>query len=253
MKTTFWVLILVLLWPSMAKAEATAIDKFSVTPSSIEKGKEVKLKVTINEFDATSQHFSFLWALSKDEPNKDNLCLKIKEERVVYPINGLIYLSDPTREWSWTVDLDPGQIMVIAALMDTKASSKKECTKEKTRAVATVSLTITASGGGNGNDGGNDGSGDSQKLGALPLPKIQNPTNFKDIGAVLTATVDWLLALGGLVGFVILFWGGLQYITAGGNEEKSSKAKNAILGAIIGIILIGSALAIINYVTLSIK
>ncbi|MBI4029705.1 hypothetical protein HY373_00810, partial [Candidatus Berkelbacteria bacterium] len=125
MKTTFWVLILVLLWPSMAKAEATAIDKFSVTPSSIEKGKEVKLKVTINNFDANSQHFSFLWASPANQPDKNNLCQKIEEEKVVHPINGLIYLSDPTREWSWTVDLDPGQIMVIAALMDTKASSKK--------------------------------------------------------------------------------------------------------------------------------
>lgn len=46
---------------------------------------------------------------------------------------------------------------------------------------------------------------------------------------------------------LIVTWGGIMYATAAGNEEKMSKARKAIIGALIGAVIGFSAPTIVSY------
>lgn len=60
--------------------------------------------------------------------------------------------------------------------------------------------------------------------------------------------VEALLALVGIVAAIYLIVGGLRYVRSEGDEGEAEKAKNTILYAVIGIILIGLSVMIVNYI-----
>lgn len=59
--------------------------------------------------------------------------------------------------------------------------------------------------------------------------------------------VTWLLAIAAVVAFVYLVMSGINYITAGGDSEKATKARSGILNAIIGIVVIVLAYVIMRF------
>lgn len=42
----------------------------------------------------------------------------------------------------------------------------------------------------------------------------------------------------GILAIIVLVYGGLMYITAGGDAEKAEKGKKAIIGAVIGMVIV---------------
>lgn len=74
---------------------------------------------------------------------------------------------------------------------------------------------------------------------------IMNGSSFTDI---LDNLVNILLWAAGLLAVIYLIWGGLTYVTAGGDSEKAGKGRVAITNAIIGIIIIVASLVIYNTV-----
>jgi hypothetical protein len=54
----------------------------------------------------------------------------------------------------------------------------------------------------------------------------------------ITNIVNFALAIVGIIAVIYLLWGGITYITAGGDAEKAGKGRIAITNAIIGIIII---------------
>ena len=64
----------------------------------------------------------------------------------------------------------------------------------------------------------------------------------------VTTIVNIFLILAGLVAAIFLIIGGVQYITSRGDEDAAEKAKNTILFAVIGLVVIGLAAAIVNFV-----
>jgi hypothetical protein len=60
------------------------------------------------------------------------------------------------------------------------------------------------------------------------------------INRIVTAFL-WVI---GLVAIIYLIWGGMMYVTAGGDAEKAGKGRTAITNAIVGIIIIALALII---------
>lgn len=62
------------------------------------------------------------------------------------------------------------------------------------------------------------------------------------------------IALGflGVIAVVIILWGGFQWMTAGGNDDKVKEAKKRIYAGIIGLVIIISAYAIASFVISSI-
>lgn len=66
-----------------------------------------------------------------------------------------------------------------------------------------------------------------------------------------TVTADLIQAVLGMVGVVFLLliiWGGFSWMTSGGNEQKITAAKQVIIGAVVGLVIIMAAYAITYFV-----
>lgn len=59
-----------------------------------------------------------------------------------------------------------------------------------------------------------------------------------NIYSTISTVISVVLSVAGLVFLAIMFYAGLRWMTARGNEEFISKAKEAMFGALIGFILV---------------
>ncbi len=64
----------------------------------------------------------------------------------------------------------------------------------------------------------------------------------------ITAIINVLLGLLGIIAVVIILVGGFKWMTAGGNEDKVGEARKMIFAGIIGLAIILSAFAIAKFV-----
>ncbi len=84
---------------------------------------------------------------------------------------------------------------------------------------------------------------------AINLPAIPLlDTGATGLSQVVTRVISWLMVFAGLVAVIYLIYGGLLYITAGGDAEKSKSGRTALINAIIGIVIIALALLIVRWV-----
>ena len=68
-----------------------------------------------------------------------------------------------------------------------------------------------------------------------------------DLEESVVKIVQWILGLLGLVGVIMILYGGFIWLTSAGNEEKIAKAKKILSAAIIGLIVVILSWAIIRY------
>ncbi len=70
-----------------------------------------------------------------------------------------------------------------------------------------------------------------------------------ELAAVLIGQVtSYVAGFIAILAFVSLFYSGYRYVVSGGNEEVTEKVKKSALGAVIAILLAGSAFGIVNTV-----
>lgn len=82
-------------------------------------------------------------------------------------------------------------------------------------------------------------------LAQVPGPEPITPvTGISTFGQLFIRVVTWILLIAGAIAVIFLIYGGIQYLTAGGNPEQATKAKTTIVNAVIGIIVIALAFAI---------
>lgn len=67
------------------------------------------------------------------------------------------------------------------------------------------------------------------------------------IGAI-TTIVNIMLMVVGVIAAVMLVLGGVRYIISQGDEDQTEQAKNTILYALIGLIVIGLSAVVVNFV-----
>lgn len=81
---------------------------------------------------------------------------------------------------------------------------------------------------------------------ADPVMTIGQPSNIKigDLGQLISALVGTLLIVAALLAFFYLILGGIQWITSGGDKAGMEAARNKITHAIVGLIIVGSAWAV---------
>lgn len=63
------------------------------------------------------------------------------------------------------------------------------------------------------------------------------------IGNVLV----WVMAIVGLIAFIYLIMQGVKYITSGGDAAKATEARNGIINAIIGIVVVVLAYVVVRF------
>lgn len=67
------------------------------------------------------------------------------------------------------------------------------------------------------------------------------------INNVIRTIVNLLSALVGVVAVIMIIVGGFRYITSGGNDTSVTSAKNTILYAIIGLVVVALAQLIVRF------
>ncbi len=77
-----------------------------------------------------------------------------------------------------------------------------------------------------------------------------NNANLPD---VIANIIRIILGFLGIVAVVIVLFGGFKWMTAGGNDDKVTEAKQLIIQGIIGMVIIFSAFAIASFVVNSIS
>ena len=74
------------------------------------------------------------------------------------------------------------------------------------------------------------------------------PAELIGKNGVFTQITNTVLYVVGIVSVIMLIYGGLRYVTSGGDSKKVTDAKNTILYAIIGLIISILAFSIVNFV-----
>ena len=70
----------------------------------------------------------------------------------------------------------------------------------------------------------------------------------RDLPGTILFIINFVLVLVGVLALAFLVYGGFKYITSRGDETEVEGAKSIITNAIIGIVVIGIAAAIVNFV-----
>lgn len=83
---------------------------------------------------------------------------------------------------------------------------------------------------------------------SLPTVTPVTPSGNLDIASVLTTVIYWILSLSGGIAVLFLILGGLQYITSSGNKDRAEAAKQTILYAVIGLVVIALSFVIVAFV-----
>lgn len=71
---------------------------------------------------------------------------------------------------------------------------------------------------------------------------------FTDIGKLISNGVSLLMILAAIATFFYLVWGGLEWITSGGDKAGTESARNKITSAFIGLFIVFAAWAIIKLI-----
>ena len=67
------------------------------------------------------------------------------------------------------------------------------------------------------------------------------------INRIVHTIINLLSALVGIVAVIMIIIGGFRYITSGGNDASVTSAKNTILYAIIGLVVVALAQVIVRF------
>lgn len=82
---------------------------------------------------------------------------------------------------------------------------------------------------------------------------ITKPENAVDpavgIGKIITVFISFLIIVAVLAALIFIVLGAFQWITSGGDKAKVESARNHIIAAIVGLIIIALSFVIINVVT----
>ncbi len=69
-----------------------------------------------------------------------------------------------------------------------------------------------------------------------------------DVNSIITQAVNIFSGIVGIVAVIMIVYGGFRYITSGGDSAKVTAAKNTIVYAIIGLIVVALAQFIVRFV-----
>lgn len=69
-----------------------------------------------------------------------------------------------------------------------------------------------------------------------------------DLNSIINSAISFAIWAAGLLSVIFIIIGGFQYITAGTSKDGVTKAKNTLLYAIVGLIIVMLALVIRNFV-----
>jgi len=85
-------------------------------------------------------------------------------------------------------------------------------------------------------------------LPALVFAAIENPISANSLEEAITNIVNGVLGLTAIVAVAFIVYGGFLYITSQGDQQQIEAGKKAIIGAVLGIIVVGLAYVVVKFV-----
>jgi hypothetical protein len=76
---------------------------------------------------------------------------------------------------------------------------------------------------------------------------FSNTVTGQDLLGGIRLVVNGFLVFISMIAIIMLVVGGLKYITSAGDEDAAAAAKNTILYAVIGLIVIGFSAVVVNF------
>jgi hypothetical protein len=67
-----------------------------------------------------------------------------------------------------------------------------------------------------------------------------------DFGRLINGVLSFVMVIAALMVFLYLIWGGIEWITSGGDKGKTETARNKITSAVIGLIVVAASYAILT-------
>lgn len=78
---------------------------------------------------------------------------------------------------------------------------------------------------------------------------LTNPGGIDEIGPLVQKLIQFAFGLSAILTFAFLIWGGIEWITSGGDKQKYESARNRITAALVGLAIVAAAWALMNIVT----
>lgn len=82
---------------------------------------------------------------------------------------------------------------------------------------------------------------------AVAIPDIDIIQKSTSAESIVKNIINGSLFFIGAIALVFVIWGGILFVTSGGDAEKTTKARNTLLYAIIGIVVVVLAYVIVNW------
>jgi len=80
----------------------------------------------------------------------------------------------------------------------------------------------------------------------VPQP---DQAKIDDIGKLISSGVSLAIIIAGVLVFAFLVWGGIQWITSGGDKTKTEEARNRITAALVGLAIVAASWALIKIIS----
>ncbi len=101
-------------------------------------------------------------------------------------------------------------------------------------------------------EGGGGGGGTVDDLEDIPSPTLRGDTAtpWEDLMGYVKSVVGFITIIAGVVAIIAIIWGGYLYITSMGDPSVANQGKNAVIGAVIGLVIASAAYAIVRWIEL---
>ncbi len=91
-------------------------------------------------------------------------------------------------------------------------------------------------------------SGANLQIGSNETCDTQEGVATDKVNNLITTVINVFSAVVGVAAVIMIIWSGFRYITSGGDSNKVSGAKNTIIYAVIGLIIVALAQFIVKFV-----
>jgi len=83
-------------------------------------------------------------------------------------------------------------------------------------------------------------------LPAAAHAQLQNPLGVTDIRVLIGRVIRALLGISGAVALLMFVYGGMLWLTSGGNADQIKKGKNTLIWAVIGLVVIFTSYTLVS-------
>ena len=76
---------------------------------------------------------------------------------------------------------------------------------------------------------------------------VSSGTAQSQLTTTISLIITWLLAIVAIIAFIYMIINGIKYITAGGDAAKATEARQGVVNAIIGIVIVVAAYFLVSF------